>query len=92
MLNAETSSVTKSRLAYQITASPLYKLLKEAYQNYLSEDLDRLLNIFEEWGDQCVTKSPQFQFWQMVMDMELVICMLICSFMEGNFDLYIEAF
>ena len=35
--------------------------------------------------------SPQFQFWHLVMDMELIIFTLICLFREGNFALYLEA-
>ena len=36
-------------------------------------------------------ESPQFQFWHLVLDMELIIFILIRSFREGNFTLYHEA-
>ena len=36
-------------------------------------------------------ESPQFQFWDLVLDVELIILILIHSFREGNFTLYCEA-
>ena len=35
--------------------------------------------------------GPQFQFWSLVLDMELTIFTLIRSFREGDFNLYREA-
>ena len=36
-------------------------------------------------------ENPQFQFWHLVLDMELIIFILIRSFREGNFTLCREA-
>ena len=85
------SSITRTRLAHQITACSLYKLKKEAYQDYCSEETDRPTLSFEDWCEQRRPQSPQFQFWDLVLDMELVLLLLIRSFREGNFDLYREA-
>ena len=85
------SSITRTRLAHQITACSLYKLKKEAYQDYYSEETDRPTLSFEDWCEQRRPQSPQFQFWDLVLDMELVLLLLIRSFREGNFDLYREA-
>lgn len=84
------SSVTRTRLAHQITACCLYKLMKEAYQDYSEESSGSTLT-YEDWCDKRRHDSPQFQFWHMVLDMELVIFLLIRSFREGNFDLYRES-
>ena len=46
---------------------------------------------FEDWYDKCRHESPQFQFWHLVLDMELIIFLLIRSFREGNFELHREA-
>ena len=83
------SSVTKTRQAHQITACTLYKLMRGAYEGYCSEDSSTLT--FEEFHDQWMHESPQFQFWHLVLDMELIIFILIRSFREGNFTLYREA-
>ena len=83
------SNVTKTRLAHQITACTLYKLMTEAYKDYCSEDRSTLT--FEEWRDQRMLESPQFQFWHLVLDLELIIFTVIRSFREGNFTLYREA-
>ncbi len=43
----------------------------------------------EDWCVQRRRASPQFQFWNLVLDMELAIFFaLIRSFREGNFELY----
>ena len=76
------SSVTKTRQAHQITACNLYKLMRGAYEDYCSEESSTLT--FEEWRDQQMHESPQFQFWHLVLDMELIIVILIHSFREGN--------
>ena len=83
------SSVTKTRQAHQITACTLYKLMRGAYKDYYPEYSSTLT--FEEWCDHRMNESPQFQFWHLVLDMELIIFILIRSFMEGNFTLYCEA-
>ena len=83
------SSITKTRQAHQITACTLYKLVRGAYKDYYPEYSSTLT--FEEWCDHRMNESPQFQFWHLVLDMELIIFILIRSFMEGNFTLYCEA-
>ena len=80
------SSVTRTRQAHQITACSLYQLMKEAYHDHCTADVS-----FENWCERRKQESPQFQFWSMVLDMELTIFMLIRSFREGNFKLYREA-
>ena len=56
------SSVTRTRYAYQITASSLYSLLKEAYDYYIAEasaeqDAEAALS-FDEWCDQQKRENP----------------------------------
>ena len=46
---------------------------------------------FEDWHKRQRSVSPQFQFWNLVLDMELAIFLLIHSFREGDFKLYREA-
>ena len=85
------SSVTRTRQAHQITACSLYKLMKKAYHDYCSEESGISDKTFEDWCEQRRKESPQFQFWNLVLDMELTIFTLIRSFREGDFNLYCEA-
>lgn len=85
------SSVTKTRQAHQITACSLYKLMKQAYHDYCSAASGQSVLTFEGWCQQRKQDSPQFQFWSLVLDMELTIFTLIRSFREGDFNLYCEA-
>ena len=64
------SSVTRMRLAHQITACSLYTLMKEAYKDYCSENPDRQTLSFEEWCDFCKHESAQCQFWNLVLDVK----------------------
>ena len=84
-------SVTRTRQAHQITACSLYKLMKKAYHDYSSEESSISDISIEDWCKQRKKESPQFQFWSLVLDMELTICTLIRSFREGDFNLYREA-
>ena len=62
-------SVTRTRQAHQITASCLYKLLKNAYEYYSNEavsNADTLLPL-ETWCQKRIKMSPQFHFWHLVL-------------------------
>ena len=87
------SSVTRTRQAHQITASCLYKLLKNAYEYYSNEavaNTDAILS-FETWCQKRLIESPQFHFWHLVLSMELTILSLVRAFREANFTLYCQA-
>ena len=45
----------------------------------------------EKWRQQQSQRSPQFQFWSLILDMELTIFTLIWSFREGDFSLHRQA-
>ena len=46
---------------------------------------------FEAWCEHRKLRSPQFNFWYMVLSMELVILLLIRLFREDNFFLYCQS-
>ena len=54
--------------------------MKEAYQDYCSDESERSTLSFEDWCKQQRLESPQFQFWNLVLVMELTI-----------FKLYLQA-
>ena len=57
---------------HQVTACCLYMLRKEAYEYYCAEQNEGALN-FDDWCDTRRKESPQFQFWELVMSVELVV-------------------
>ena len=87
------ASVTRTRQMHQVTACSLYKLLKAAYADHCAELQDRgeEASSFDNWCALRKEESPQFQFWHMVLTMELVVFVLIRSFREANFALYCQA-
>ncbi|KAL0198142.1 hypothetical protein M9458_006682, partial [Cirrhinus mrigala] len=84
------SSVTRTCHMHQVTACCLYMLRKEAYEYHCADQNDGALN-FNDWCEKCRKESPQFQFWELVLSMELVIFSLVRSFREANFNLYCQA-
>eukprot|EP00058_Branchiostoma_floridae_P021206 XP_002606696.1 hypothetical protein BRAFLDRAFT_72537 [Branchiostoma floridae] len=87
------ASITRTRQAHQITACSLYQLMKAAYSDYCTEAADNSEELlsFDAWCDSRKLQSPQFQFWSLVLSMELVILLLIRAFREANFNLYCQA-
>ena len=77
------SSITRTRQAHQITACSLYNLMKKAHQDYCTAEPGSPPLGFEDWCVQRRRASPQFQFWNLVLDMELAIFALIRSFRES---------
>lgn len=86
------SHVTRTRRAHQVTASSLYLLLQKAYADY-SNDLDEGddLASLEDWCTERAASSPQFHFWWMILQLELVVMIYVRAIREGNFLLYVDA-
>lgn len=83
------SSVTRTRHMHEVTACCLYMLRKEAYEYQCAEENEVL--DFEKWCEARRKESPLFQFWDLVLSMELVVFSLVRSFREANFNLYCQA-
>ena len=83
------SSVTKTRHIHEVTACCLYMLQKEAYYYYSAEE-NRVLD-FDSWCETQRKESPHFQFWELVLSMELVAFSLVRSFREAYFSMYCQA-
>ena len=88
-----TSSVTRTRKAHQITASCLYKVLKDAYEYYCNEagTIAGTILSFEDWCQKRLKESPRFHFWHLVLSMELTVLSLVRALREANFTLYCQA-
>jgi hypothetical protein len=75
------SHVTRTRHAHQITACALYILLKKAYDAYVAN------NTFCE---RRKAQSPQFMYWYITLELELLLFTFVRSLCTGDFDLYID--
>ena len=83
------ASVTRSRHAHQLTASSLYILLCHAYTQYSGLAEDASLP-FDDWRLEKMASTPQFQFWYITLQLELMLLLFIRSLREANFQLYVD--
>ena len=81
--------ITRTRYAHQVTASSLYILQQRAYKKHLESVEDT--SSFPDWCKDQANKIPQFQFWNMTLKFELLILILVRSFRQSDFKLYLSA-
>ena len=86
-------NVTRTRQAHQITAYCLYQMMEKAYTVHIEENSasEEIPFSFDQWCEKRQKDSPLFQFWFMILRMELTILTFIRSLREGNFELYLES-
>jgi len=84
--------MTRTRRAHQVTASSLYLLLKKAYTEYIKdlEDESKAISL-ECWRTERADACPQFQFWSIILQLELDVMIFVRAIREGDFQLYVEA-
>ena len=88
----KSSHVTRTRRAHQLTASSLFALLKRAYIQYSSRlDEGQIHLSLDNWCAEQADASPQFQFWFIILQLELAVLIYVRSVRESNFLLYIDA-
>lgn len=87
------SSITRTRQIHQITARSVYQLLKAAYTDYCTEAAENSEEVlsFDVWCEKRKLESPQFQFWHLLLFMELAILLLVRAVREANFSLYCQS-
>ena len=86
------SSVTKTRLAHQVTACTLFKVLQCAYDQYKDDNSSAsAIEEFENWRMEKENSHSQFQFWSQVLTIEILVLEFKRSIRETNFDLFIES-
>ena len=68
------ASVARTRRAHQITASRLYVLLTKSYTSY-KEGLEPEADVvsFSDWCLKKVASFPQFHFWYLTLQLELLL-------------------
>eukprot|EP00794_Sanderia_malayensis_P001833 gene1833-2057_t len=83
------SHVARTKQAHQITASALALLLHEAYEMYKTT-APQDHEIIETWIDRKKRESPQFQYWHVAFQLEVLVLSFVRSLISGNFKLYLE--
>lgn len=83
--------VSRTRRAHQITATSLYILQHRAYDNYCQTQTDQVPLAFEDWCSQRAENIPQFQYWSIVLELELLVLVFVRSLREGSFSMYLDA-
>ena len=71
-----------------MTALALAKLQDDAF---LHTEGTRDDEAKETWRQEMVQKSPTFQYWDTILNMELLGLIFVRSHREGNFPLYVES-
>ena len=76
------SNITKTCLACS-----LYKLCKLGYSKYVTETKigDQSVLLFMDWCSKKKLESPQFHFWNMILNLELAIFLFIRSISRSRF-------
>ena len=86
------SKITRTRRAHQVTACSLHILLHRAYESYIdSLEEGSVVLSFQSWCDQQCATIPQFQFWHIALELELLLLTFVRSIRQANFDLYCDA-
>ena len=85
------SNVSKTRHAHEVTACTLFTLIKRAYDDYIASDPPGPIETLDIFKARRMEESPQFQYWCLMLELELNALQLVKSFREGNFNLYIAS-
>lgn len=81
--------LTKTRHAHQVTAMSLAKLQSDAFTLMShSDDEERSFGV---WKDEMGARSPTFRFWDMLLQLQLLVLTFVRSHRERNLALYVEA-
>ena len=83
--------VSRTRRAHQITAAALNVLQHRAYDNYCQTQTDQVPLAFEAWCTQRAENIPQFEYWSIVLELELLVLVFVRSLREGSFSMYLDA-
>lgn len=79
--------LTRTRRAHQVTAASLYVLMRKAYDSYVEQHA--VAKSFEEWK-MMKSKQPQFQYWNTVLELEILCLQFVRAVREGNFAMYVR--
>lgn len=84
------SHVTRSRYAHQVSACTLFICQRRAYQAYTNRCGSQEQLSFDDWVKKQSKECPQFLYWSIVLELELLVLELVRSIREGKFILYVQ--
>ncbi len=82
------SHLTRTRHAHQVSALALAKLQEEAFLKTERPHNDKTK---EAWRQEMITKSPTFQYWNTILNMEILGLIFVRAHRERDFLLYVES-
>ena len=82
------SHLTRTRRSHQITALVLSKLQQEAWESVRAENEEVL---FEEWKQTMIKNCPTFQYWDLVLEFDILALIFIHAHRINDFNLYLES-
>lgn len=88
MLNAS-SNIMLCRYLHQVTACVLYKLRKKAYDAFKLREGSE--DITEQQWITTSEKAPLFKYWNLTLQIELILLEFVKSIRSGDFNLYVQS-
>lgn len=83
------SHVKRARYAHEVTIVALNTLQEEAYRKYCIELYDQEKEEKTEWKKRMIVESPQFNYWNTVIQIESLLLQFIFSIRTANFKLFV---
>ena len=80
----QVTHMTRTRHAHQVSALCLAKLQKNAYETA------QVACSFDTWKQNMCRTRPSFMFWDLILQLELLVLIFVRSHREQNLSLYIE--
>ena len=81
--------IKRTMYAHQVSLVSLYMLKQNAYVDYCNNVLGPPES-YSMWNERSQT-VPQFKFWSMIIELELVMTRFVRSLREGDFPLYVQS-
>ena len=81
----------KTKYAHEVTAAALFVLMDRAYQEYVSSTPVDEVKEVSAWCEDQMAEHPQFQYWSMVLNLEILVLNLVGSIRSGDFQQYMKS-
>ena len=79
--------------AHQVTVAALFILQHSTYDRYCEREAteaDDYLK-FKDWSYHRGEDIPQFQYWSIVLELELLLHIYVCSLRAASLNMYLDA-
>ena len=85
------SHLGKTKYAHEVTAAALFVLMDRAYREYISSTPVDEVKEISAWCEDQMAEHPQFQYWSMVLNLEILVLNLVGSIRSGDFQQYMKS-